>query len=80
MIAVGPNKFIGAGSGFRVSFIPLAAGLPLAGIGAIEEGTFSGEQWQAGRRLNGDENDQGNFWRFANNAVRIETADVYRYK
>jgi beta-galactosidase GanA len=80
VIADGPNKFIGAGAGFRVSFIPLTAGQPLAGIGAIEEGTFTGDQWHAGRRLNGDENDQGKFWRFARDAARIETADVYRYK
>lgn len=80
VIADGPNKFVGAGSGFRVSFVPLSAGPPLAGVGAIEEGVFSGDQWHGGRRLNGDENDQGNFWRFGRDAVRIEKADVYRCK
>lgn len=68
--------------GFRIrsSFIPSAAGLQLADIGPIEEGMFSGDQWQPGRRLDGDENDQGTFWRFGNGVVRIETANVYRYR
>ncbi len=79
IIANGPNQFIGAGSGFRVSFSPLTQGLPLAGIGTIEEGSFSGDTWRPGRRLNGDENDQGHYWRFSNEGIHIEKAGVYRF-
>lgn len=80
VIANGPNQFIGAGTGFRVSFSPLTPGLPLAGIGSIEEGTFSGNTWRPGRRLNGDENDQGHYWRFARGGTHIEKVSVYRFR
>jgi hypothetical protein len=79
IIATGPDEFLGAGSGFRVSFSPKTAGPIHAGIGYIEEGTFSGETWKPGRRLNGDENDQGRFWRFAPQRINVEKAVVYRY-
>ena len=78
VIAIGPNEFLGAGSAFRVSFTPKSPGAPHAGIGYIEEGTFSDGIWLPGRRLNGDENDQGHFWRFAPQRVAIERVMVYR--
>jgi beta-galactosidase GanA len=80
LIATGPNEFIGAGSGFRVSVAPLTPGMPFAGIGSIEEGTFSGNEWRPGRRLNGDENDQGKYWRFSPQGTSIEQAVVYRFR
>src|SRR5450432_347388 len=62
----GPNKFIGAGSGFRVRFYPeVKSYKTIIGIGSVDEGMFSNNKWMAGRRLNGDENDQGRAWRFA---------------
>ncbi len=79
VIATDANEFIGAGSGFRVSFVPKTPGPEQAGIGWVEEGTFSEDAWVPGRRLNGDENDQGRFWRFAPQGVEIERARVYRY-
>lgn len=79
IIATSPNEFLGAGSGFRVSFSPKRAGPPRAGIGLIEEGTFSDGAWIPSRRLNGDENDQGKFWRFAPQRINVEKAVVYRY-
>jgi beta-galactosidase GanA len=80
VIALGEDEFLGAGSGFRVSFSLKAAGATRAGIGSIEEGTFSGGLWTPGRRLNGDENDQGRYWRFAPKRINIEKARVYRYE
>lgn len=79
IIATGPDEFIGAGSGFRVSFTPRLAGAPQAGVGYVEQGTFSDGNWTAGRRLNGDENDQGKFWRFSPQGVEIEKVKVYRF-
>lgn len=80
VIATGPNEFVGAGSGFRVKFSPASAGLPNAGIGYIEEGSYSDGAWIPGRRLNGDESDQGQYWRFSSLGTEIERAVVYRYQ
>ncbi len=76
----GKDGFIGVGSGFRVSFAPLTPGLSLVGVGSIEEGSFSGDNWHPERRLNGDENDQGRYWRFSPSGTHIEKASVYRYR
>jgi len=80
IIATGPNEFLGAGSGFRVSFSLKNPGSALVGIGSIEEGTFSDSAWIPGRRLNGDENDQGRFWRFVSQRINIEKAVLYRFE
>lgn len=79
VIAVGPDEFLGAGSGFRVSFSLKAAGPTHVGIGSIDEGTFSEGAWVPGRRLNGDENDQGRTWRFVSKRINIEKVVVYRF-
>ncbi|MBV8552178.1 MAG: DUF5597 domain-containing protein [Acidobacteriaceae bacterium] len=80
IIATGPNEFLGAGSGFRVQFTPRSPGLPHAGVGYVEEGKFENGRWLPGRRLNGDENDQGHYWRFAPQQISIEKAGVYRFE
>jgi beta-galactosidase GanA len=79
VIATGPAEFLGAGSGFRVSFQLKDGGPARIGIGSVEEGTFSENAWIPGRSLNGDENDQGKGWRFAPNRIRIEKVVLYRY-
>ena len=77
----GPNKFIGAGSGFRVRFYPeVKSYKTIIGIGSVDEGMFSNNKWMAGRRLNGDENDQGRAWRFAFWKLGIEKCTVYKYE
>jgi beta-galactosidase GanA len=80
IVAVGPNEFAGAGSGFRVSFRPVTQGPPLVGVGSVDEGAYRDGKWIAGRRLNGDENDQGQYWRFAPQSLNIERCMVYRYE
>ena len=80
VIAVGRDEFLGAGSGFRVSFRPKDGQSARLGIASIDEGTFSDGVWIPGRRLNGDENDQGRFWRFAPHRINIEKASLYRYE
>jgi hypothetical protein len=80
IIALGPDEFLGAGSGFRVAFGRKDSGAAHVGIGAIEEGTFSEGGWVPGRRLNGDENDQGRYWRFSPGRINIEKAVVYQYE
>ena len=80
IIATGPDEFLGAGTGFSVSFRVKAAGRTHVGIGSVDEGTFVGGAWVPGRRLNGDEDDQGRSWRFIEKRIHVEKAVVYRYE
>ena len=80
IIAVGPDEFMGAGSGFRVAFRPRTPGPPLVGIGSVDEGVYRDGKWIAGRRLNGDENDQGGKWRFSPQGLSIERCGIDRYE
>ena len=80
IIAVGPDEFLGAGTGFSVSFGLEAGGPAHVGIGSIDDGKFSGGVWAPGKRLNGDENHQGKCWRFIPKRIHIEKARVYRYE
>ncbi|MHB1698909.1 MAG: GH35 family beta-galactosidase [Acidobacteriaceae bacterium] len=75
----GSASFIGAGKGFRVSFTPRDPAAQRIGIASIEEGDYQKGQWVAGRRLNGDENDQGRSWRFDQHEAKIERATLYRW-
>jgi beta-galactosidase GanA len=78
VIQTAANDFVGVGKGFHVSFAS-RDGAEQIGIGSIDEGHYESGQWVAGRRLNGDENDQGKYWRFSPDAVKIEKATVYRF-
>ena len=80
VIATGRDQFEGAGSGFRVAFTAKSPGPKLVGIGAVDEGTYANGAWVPGRRLNGDENDQGGRWRFSPRELSIERCTVYRYE
>jgi hypothetical protein len=55
IIEMGPDDFVVAGSGFKVSFAELEGPPRDAQFLTIEEGTFEGERWVSTRRLNGDE-------------------------
>lgn len=78
IMATGPEEFVGAGKGFRVSFTERSASARV-GLASVDEGRFENGKWIAGRRLNGDENDQGSYWRFDQRAVKTEKAALYRY-
>ncbi|HJN51877.1 MAG: DUF5597 domain-containing protein [Pseudomonadales bacterium] len=52
----------------------------ISGIGSVDEGVILDDKWIPGRRLNGDENDQGRRWRFGQDEIRIERCVVYRYE
>jgi len=73
------DTFIGAGRGFRVSFRARTPGDLHVGLAAIDDGSYADGQFVAGRRLNGDENDQGQYWRFDQRADHIERATLYRF-
>ncbi len=74
----GPGQFLGAGSGFRVTFRSLPGVGGRVGIAAVDEGVFRDGAWVPGRRLNGDEDDQGRAWRFPPLEPGIETCTLYR--
>jgi hypothetical protein len=78
-----PDEFLVAGSGgSHVSFTPNSEGLPIAGIASIDEEVLVKGEWIAQRRLNGDENGQGQLLRVnpegAGKAV-IYKVRLYRY-
>jgi hypothetical protein len=86
-IATGPDEFFAAGSGVIVTFSPNTPGPPLAGLATVEEGAFVNGRWVPGRRLNGDDSDEGNFlmldrsgccWPPA--AKSIQRFTLYRYR
>ena len=79
IMATGPDEFLGAGSGFRVSFVPQSPGPAHAGISLIEEGQMGDGAWKPGRHLNGDENDQGRYWRFSKERIHVERSILYRW-
>jgi len=78
IMAAGPDEFLGAGKGFRVSFTPRSG--PQAGIAAVDEGSFENGKWIPGRRLNGDENDAGKGWRFNGPQLGTEKVTLYRFE
>lgn len=80
VMADGTDKFMGAGSGFRVRFYSKKDSAATVGIGSVDDGTFKDGRWIKGRRLNGDEDDQGRAWRFAFWNSGIEKCTVYSYK
>jgi beta-galactosidase GanA len=71
---------LGVGKGFRVTFSSQSEAGPRVGLAAVDEGTFEDGKWVPGRRLNGDENDQGKFWRFDSRQVRMEKATLYHFE
>jgi len=80
IIATGLNEFLGVGKGFRVLITARSPSPFKLGYASIDEGTYEDGRWTPGRRLNGDENDQGNYWRFDSHSIKIEKAVLYHYE
>ena len=83
-IRTGANEFLVVGSGEAVvSFSADTPGPPIVGIESIDEEYFENGAWTLRRRLNGDENSQGQSLRLhASDAAegRIYRVRLYRYK
>jgi beta-galactosidase GanA len=79
IMATAPDEFLGAGKGFKVTFVPRASTGKRVGIAAVDEGSFEDGKWIPGRRLNGDENGQGTGWRFDSRRLRIEKVSLYHF-
>lgn len=80
IMATGPDEFLGVGKGFRASFTAPPTSKTKVGIASIVEGIFEDGKWIPGRRLNGDENDQGGYWRVDSRKLTIEKAKLYHYE
>lgn len=83
-IRIAADEYIVAGSGRgTVSFAPATQGAPQAGILSIDEETFADGRWSIGRRLNGDENAQGQLLRISSaigDPPSIYHVKLYRYR
>jgi hypothetical protein len=79
-ISTGPDEFYAIGRGVTVYFYPApnTPGLPLAGLGTVEEGSFVNGRWVPGRWLAGDDTEQGQYLDFRN--LEILHFNLYRYK
>ena len=83
IFATGPDTYVGVGKGFRVLINPrnnTSGKQDHIGLSTVDEGHFADGDWQPGRRLNGDETDQGSYWRFSPRAITIEKATFYHYE
>jgi len=78
-IAAGPDEYYAAGSGLAISFSPNTPGPPLAGLATVEEGIFVHGRWVAGRRLEGDDSDEGQFLMLGSKKG-IQHFTLYRYR
>jgi len=81
-LEIGPDEYIVAGSGnLTITFSPNTPGPPIAGIASIEEQILQDSNWIQRRRLNGDENGQGQVLRLESTALpAIFRLRLYRYR
>ena len=91
--AVGPDQFLAAGADIEVTFRPLTAGPPIAGLARVESGSLADGQWRADRILNGDdvvirydlaaaaaESQSGSGLRFLGPQPGLQRVELYRYR
>jgi len=79
----GPDEYIVAGSGnLQITFAANSPGLPSVGIASIDEEVLAEGQWIKSRRLNGDENAQGQLLRLqgSDSQPKIYHVVLYRYR
>jgi hypothetical protein len=83
-IQTAPNEFLIAGAGeAQVTFSTDKPGLPIVGTESIDEEFFVNGEWLPRRRLNGDENSQGQALKLAATDLahgRIYRVRLYRYR
>ena len=83
-LQTGPDEFLVVGCGnAQITFSASTPGLPIVGIESIDEEFYDGGRWVPGRRLNGDENSQGQLLRLNaedSSKGRIYRVRLYRYR
>jgi len=78
LISTGPDEYFIIGDSLNVTFSPNGPGPEQVGLGTVEEGSFVDGKWVPGRRLAGDDTEQGE-----TSGVRVAGAmrvTLYRYK
>jgi len=84
LIQTGANEFLLIGSGdAQITFVTDKPGPPIVGIESVDEEFFDGRKWTPRRRLNGDENSQGQSVRLYSTDLsqgRIYRVRLYRYR
>ena len=92
VLALAPNEYLVSGCDVQVTFSTRASNNEIVGLASVEEGTFVTGQWQAGRKLNGDdvllnydqaaaaaENQSGSGLRFGPEDPTLQRVKLYRY-
>ena len=80
IIYLGNDEYLVAGSGaLAIEFTPNTPGPQTGGISFIDEGNYVNGAWVAGRRLNGDENAQGQRFTLRDSS-KIYRVKPYRYQ
>ena len=79
-LAAGPDEYFVAGLGINITFAPNTPGLPLAGLGTVEEGTFVNGRWVPDIRLAGDDTGQGGDLFELERRMGIQRFTLYRYR
>lgn len=80
VIQTGPDEFLVAGTGMILLFGTTGLSDPIAGIESIEEGRFANAKWVPGRRLNGDETNQGRQLQVPTGTFTIHRVRLYHYR
>lgn len=78
IITVGPGEFFVGGTGVVITFKPESPKLR-AGIEYVDEGKFINGKWVPGRRMNGDQDNQGRHLRISINEYAIQHIKLYNY-
>ena len=81
-LKMGPEEYIVVGAGnLTITFAPNTPGPPIAGITSIDEQILEDGNWTPRRRLNGDENGQGQVLRLEGGpSPVIFRLRLYRYR
>jgi beta-galactosidase GanA len=80
IIMTAKDEFFIAGSGVVATFRPSARDASIAGIAAVDEGTFADGKWMGGRRLNGDQTHQGRHVHLPGGEYGIQKVRLYTYR
>ena len=79
ILQTGPEEFLVAGTGMIMYFATAGISDPIAGIESIDEGKFVNGVFVPGRRLNGDENNQGRQLQVPTGRFTIHRVRLYHY-
>jgi beta-galactosidase GanA len=80
LIQTGPEDYWVAGRGAVLTFEPVGAGPPIAGIEVDWEQKLDGHTWSDLRLLNGDETNQGRHIRLPPGEFTVQRFRLYRYR